>query len=73
MRVHLFRAKLKGWKDEYDIIWFDADRYSKEEAESQIIEKIGFTEKNGREYPYTYYEYDGVEYYSYTYLGIEDR
>lgn len=73
MRVHKFKAKLKGWGNEYDIIWFDADRYSKEEAESQIIEKTGVTEKNGREYMYTYYEYGGVEYYSYVYLGIEDR
>ena len=73
VKVHVFRAKVLGWDDKYDDILFAVSHFSKEEAESCFVEKIGFTSKNNSEYPYTYYEYEGKDYYDYHYIGIEDR
>lgn len=68
---HVFIATQKGWDQKKDVIWFDADQYSQDEAESQFEEKEGQTEKaNGLMYPYKYYEYDGVEYHDYYYKGL---
>lgn len=72
MQAHIFRAKLLGKENEYDIVWFLASKYTKEEAEANFVPKVGLTNKNGNEYPYTYYEYEGAKYYKYTYLGLKD-
>ena len=74
MKVHVFKAKLLGYGDNYEGIWFDADCYSKESAESQFVECTGYTTKaNGDSYPYTYYEYDGKKYYKVYYIGLFDK
>ena len=69
MSRHVFVAKRMGWDEERDGIWFDSDYYTKEEAEAQFepVEKVTF--KNDRAAPYTAYEYDGVTYHDYHYLG----
>ncbi len=68
---HVFQCKLQGWNNEYDIVWFDAQHYTKEQALAKFEEKQGWTVKaNGKDYPYTYWEYDGVKYYSVTYMGL---
>lgn len=73
MMVHVFRCKLLGWSNENDIVYFDTNLYSEDEAKAQFIECYGETTKgNGRDYPYTYYEYDGEKYYSVKYLGVMD-
>ena len=67
---HVFKGTKLGWKREQEGIWFDSDHYTKEEAESEFVEKTGYTEKaNGESYPYTYYEYDGQKYYKVNYIG----
>ena len=73
MKVHVFKAQLMGWSEEMEDVMFDAERYSKDEAESYFVEKTGITDKNGYEVAYKYYECGGKEYYNYHYVGIEDR
>ena len=73
MMVHVFRAKLFGWDNDYDDIIFDASRFSREDAEAYFVEKVGLTNKNNLEFPYSYYEYEGKKYYSYQYMGIQER
>lgn len=45
---------------------FDADKYSKEEAEEAFVPYEGTTQN---EYPYTGYEFEGEKLYDVTYLG----
>jgi hypothetical protein len=73
MLVHVFKAQLMGWSEDVETIMFDANRYSKEEAESNFIERNGITNKNGYDFPYTYYECGGKKYHKYYYVGVEDR
>ena len=63
---HIFRATKLGWAEETEIIWFNSDMYTKEEAEAQFKPYQGTTQ-NG--YPYTGYEYDGQKYHDYYYIG----
>lgn len=63
---HVFKAKKLGWKNESDGIWFDSDKYTKEEAEAEIKPYEGITKQG---YPYTGYEFDGQKYHDYQYLG----
>ena len=63
---HVFKAKKLGWKNESDGIWFDSDKYTKEEAEAEIKSYEGITKQG---YPYTGYEFDGQKYHDYQYLG----
>ena len=70
MSKHVFKATRIGWKQEEDIIWFDADVYSREEAEAQLEPYQGHTFDG---WPYTGYRFDGVDYHHYEYLGnLED-
>ena len=72
-RVHVFRCKKLGWSEEIECVWFDTTLYDRYSAESQFIEHTGYTEKaNGESYPYTYYEYDGQQYYDIYYMGEYD-
>lgn len=63
---HVFRATKLGWDSEKEGVWFDSDKYTKEEAEEQFVPYEGTTQKG---YPYTGYEFDGQKYHDYTYLG----
>ncbi len=68
---HLFKAKKLGWKNESDGIWFDSNKYTKEEAEAEIKPYKGTTKRG---YPYTGYEFDGQKYHHFEYLGeFEDN
>lgn len=54
---HVFKAKKLGWGDDKtEGIWFDADEYTKEEAEAEFKPYQGVTQRG---YDYTGYEYDG--------------
>ena len=63
---HLFKAKKMGWDEKKEIVWFDSDEYTKEEAEQQFKE---FHATSGKGYPYTGYEYEGQKYHDVKYLG----
>lgn len=63
---HVFKATKIGWDKEQDGVWFDADYYTKEEAEAEFKPYQGTTQRG---YPYTGYEYDGAKYHDFTYLG----
>ena len=63
---HVFRAKKMGWAEEREGIWFDADKYSEEEAKAEFKEFQGTSQKG---HPYTGYEFSGQKYYEVTYLG----
>lgn len=64
---HVFKAKVLGYPDRYEGVWFDADSFTKEEAEAQFVPYQGYTHDG---YPYTGYEYDGVRYHHYAYIGL---
>ena len=63
---HVFRAQKMGWEEEKEGVWFDSDHYTKEEAEAEFKPFYGETDRG---YPYTGYEFDGVKYHHYDYLG----
>lgn len=64
---HVFKAKKLGWgNDRTEGIWFDANDYTREEAEAEFKPYQGVTQRG---YDYTGYEYDGERYHHYTYLG----
>ncbi len=67
---HVFTCVKKGWEREREGVWFDADMYTKEEAEKQFIPVTKMVEKNGGFYPFTFHEYDGQTYYSVDYMGL---
>ena len=64
---HVFKATKIGWDEEKEGVWFDADYYTREEAEAEFKPYTGITQKG---YPYTGYEYDGQQYHDYTYLVL---
>ncbi len=64
---HVFRATKLGWNSEQEGVWFDAEVYSKEEAEKEFKKYKGITQKG---FPYTGYEYDGQKYHDILYLGL---
>ena len=63
---HVFRATKIGWDRETEGVWFDADQYTKEEAEAQFVPYNGVTKRG---YGYTGYEYDGQKYHDIYYAG----
>lgn len=63
---HVFRATRIGWDRKQDGVWFDADQYTREEAEAQFKPFQGVTQRG---YPYTGYEYDGVRYHDFIIWG----
>ena len=69
---HVFKAQKLGYGDDKtEGVWFDADDYTKEEAEAEFRPYQGVTQKG---YDYTGYEYDGERCHHYTYLGeFEDN
>ena len=69
MRVHWFLATRLGWDKKQDVVWFE-DTYTKDEAiaEFRPVEKETL-KANNRWYPYTAYEYDGVQYHDFEYMG----
>ena len=70
MSRHVFKCVKKGWDRETEGVWFDADLYTKEEAEAQFIPVDKMVEKSGGHwFPFTFYEYDGETYYSVEYQG----
>lgn len=74
MRRHVFKCVKKGWDGEIEGVWFDADMYTKEEAEAQFRPVDKMVEKSGGHwFPFTFYEYDGEIYYSVEYQGEYDE
>ncbi len=63
---HVFRATKLGWDKETVAIWFDANLYTKEEAQAFFKPYEGITQRG---YPYTGYEYAGQKYHDILYLG----
>ncbi len=63
---HVILAIRMGWDEEKEVITFDADQFTKEEAMAQFEEYIG--RKDGI-YPYTAYQYNGTKYYKIQYIG----
>lgn len=63
---HVFRATKMGWDKEQEAIWFDSNKYTREEAEAQFKPFQGITQRG---YPYTGYEYRGQKYHDIKYLG----
>ncbi len=63
---HVFKATRIGWEEEKEGIWFDSDHYTRKEAENQFKPYEGITQRG---YPYTGYEFDGIKYHDYIYLG----
>ena len=63
---HLFRATLLGYDREQEGIYFDANHYSREEAEAQFKPYDGVTQRG---YPYTGYEFGGSKYHDVSYIG----
>lgn len=73
MLAHFFIGTRLGWGEEKDVIWFDADLYTEEEAFAQFKPIKGETLKaNGYYYDYTAYEYDGIKYHDLSYHGVHD-
>lgn len=64
---HVFKATQIGWDSKKEGIWFDADLYTREEAEAQLKPYHAFTQRG---YPYTGYEFDGQKYHDYSYVGL---
>lgn len=64
---HLFRILKQGYKAEPEVVWFDADHYTKEEADAQFEEFEDFT-LNG--YPYKGYKYQGEKLHEVFYMGL---
>jgi len=73
MKKHCFVAKRMGWNAERDMILFDSNLYTQEEAFAQFKKVKKETLKNNHWYPYTAYEYNGVMYHDVGYLGIHDE
>lgn len=68
---HVFKCQRLGWDSSSECVWFDEEFYTQEQAYAEFIERTGMTEKaNGESYPYTYWERDGIKYYSVTYMGL---
>lgn len=63
---HVFRLIGFGWKPTDEGIWFDADLFSKEEAEGQF-KPVKLMSSKG---PYTAFSYLGELYRFVNYLGI---
>ena len=63
---YLFRATRIGFPRAQDGIWFDVAKYTLKEAVAQFKPYKATTQKG---FPYTGYEYDGVKYHDFTYLG----
>lgn len=63
---HVFRATILGWDKKKDVIWFDSDYYTKEQAEAEFKPYQGMTQRG---YPYTGYECKGQKYHDFIYLG----
>ena len=66
---HVFKATGMGWTPDREGIWFDADYYTKEEAEAQFKSVVKIS-KDG--WPYTAYEYEGDTFRYVEYLGVFD-
>ena len=64
---HVFRAKRMGWEEKREGIHFNADYYTQEEATAQFKPVQGTT-RDG--FPYVGYEYGGVKYHNFQYLGV---
>lgn len=63
---HVFRATRIGYPKSQDGVWFDAAMYTLKEAIAMFRPYRATTQKG---YPYTGYEYDGVKYHDFMYLG----
>lgn len=66
---HVFKAAGMGWTPDKEGIWFDADDYTREEAEAQFV-PVQKVSKKG--WPYTAYEYQGDTFRFVQYLGLYD-
>ena len=73
MQRHVFIATRLGWDENKDVVWFDADKYTREEAESHFVPVACMTEKKVGYVPYTAYDYDGVRYHDFHYVGLRDE
>ncbi len=73
-KVHVISAKHFGFESKYDYIPFPVDKFSKAQAMAAFKKVTRYTTKsNGKDYPYTAYEYDGEVYYSIEYSGTADE
>lgn len=66
---HLYRATVMGFEKKQEMIYFDSDYYTREEADAQFKRFRGV---NSRGYGYTGFEYDGQRYHDVTYIGEVD-
>ena len=65
-KKHYFWANLLGWDKEREMISFDSNEFSREQAEAEFEPYKALTQKG---YPYTGYEYDGKKYHDFKYVG----
>jgi len=72
-KCHVISAKRMGWEQMYDYYTFSVKEYSEEEALAQFRPVQKEADKNGRNYPFTAFQYDGTFYYSVVYSGIADE
>lgn len=68
-KYHVFSAKNFGYESDlgdrtYDYFVFPADEFSQSDAIGLFVGVTKYTWKNNNEYPYTAYEYQGLQYCS---------
>ena len=68
-KYHVFSAKNFGYESDlgdgtYDYFVFPIDEFSQSDAKGLFVRVTKYTWKNNNEYPYTAYEYQGLQYCS---------
>jgi len=72
-QYHVISAKYQGWANEGEDFYFPVSEYTKDQAISEFVPVEKITEKNGHEFPYTAYEYNGDTFYEFIYRGVVDE
>lgn len=73
MKKHVFQAVELGWNKEPTLILFDAEKFSRADAEAQFKPVERTTVRNDRLVLYTAYEYENVMYHRFCYRGLVDE
>ncbi|MDY5440177.1 MAG: hypothetical protein SPG06_05365 [Eubacteriales bacterium] len=68
-KYHVFSAKNFEYESDlgdgtYDYFVFPAEEFSESDGMGLFVEVTKYTRKNNNEYPYTAYEYQGLQYCS---------
>lgn len=66
---HVFKAQKLGWEKEKEGVWFDADKYTVEEARAQFEPHHREVLKNNHWVDSTEYRFDGQTYHKVSYVG----